>query len=78
MITLKFKDTGQQIGELTEDQLQFLIDELVEEHIEDKDYWLHKTQIESFKASGADPQLITMLETAFGDKDDIEIIWERN
>ena len=78
MITLKNKETGQNIGELTEAQLQFLVDELVEEHHEDQDYWLHKSQIETFKSGGADSGLISMLESAFGDKDDIEVVWEKN
>ena len=78
MITLKNKDSGQQIGELSEEQLNFLVNELVEEHDEDKDYWLHKSQLETFKEKGADSSLISMLESAFGDKDDIEVIWERS
>ena len=78
MITLKNKETGQYIGSLSEAQLQYLIDELVEEHSEDKDYWLNSTQIEIFKEKGADSSLITMLESALGDKDGVEVMWERS
>lgn len=77
MITLKNKDTGQFISSITEAELQYLIDDLEEEHNEDKDYWLNRTQLEIMKEKGADPSFIEMLESALGDNDDIEVIWER-
>ena len=77
MITLKNKDTGQHIGSLSEAELQYLIDELEEEHSEDKDYWLNRTQLEIMKEKGADSSFIKMLESALGDNDDMEVIWER-
>ena len=77
MITLKNKDTGQHIGTLSENELQFLIDELEEEHSEDKDYWVNRAQLEILKEKGAEPSLIAMLESAMGEKDDMEIIWDR-
>ena len=78
MITLKNKDTGQRIGKLSEEELKFLIDELVEEHDEDKDYWLNRTQLEIMKEKGVHISLLEMLEKELGDNDDIEIIWERS
>jgi hypothetical protein len=78
MITLKNKDTGQRIGKLSEDELQYLIDELVEEHDEDKDYWLNKTQIEIMKEKGEHLSMLEMLEKELGDNQDMEIVWERS
>lgn len=78
MITLKNKDTDQYIGSLSEAQLQYLIDELEEEDGKDQDYWLNRTQIAIFKEKGADPALIAMLESALGDNDGVEVIWERS
>ena len=77
MITLNNKDTGQHIGTLSEDELQFLIDELEEEHSEDKDYWVNRAQLEILKEKGAEPSFIAMLESALGENDDMEIIWDR-
>jgi hypothetical protein len=77
MITLKVKGTDKHIGSLSEAQLQYLIDELEEEDSEDQDYWINSTQIEIFKSKGADSSLIAMLESALGDNDDVEVIWER-
>ncbi len=78
MITLKNKDTGEYIGTLSEEQLKYLIDELVEEHDEDQDYWINRTQIEIFKEKGADQSLINLLETALGESEDAELIWSRD
>jgi hypothetical protein len=77
MITLKVKGTDKYIGSLSEAQLQYLIDELEEEDSEDQDYWINSAQIELFKSKGADPSLISLLESALGDNDDVEVIWER-
>ncbi len=78
MITLKNKETGQYIGSLSEVELQYLIDELEEEHDQDKDYWLNKTQLEILKEKGAEPSLIAMLESALGENGEVEVIWERS
>lgn len=77
MIRLKNKASGTHIGTLTEAQLQYLIDQLEEEDAEDKDYWLNRAQIDLFKEQGADTQLIAILESALGNNDDMEIVWER-
>lgn len=52
-------------------------DELEEEDSEDQDYWINSTQIELFKRKGADSSLIAMLESALGENDDVEVMWER-
>jgi hypothetical protein len=78
MITLKNKETGEFIGTISESDLQYLIDELEEEHSEDKDYWINKDQLEIFADKGADPSLIALIESALGENNDVEIIWERS
>lgn len=78
MITLKNKDTGKLIGEISEDQLQFLIDELEEEDSEDVDYYLNRTVIEMLEDRGMDDELAELLYEALGDRDDIEIEWSRS
>lgn len=78
MITLKNKETGEFIGTISEEDLQYLIDELEEEHREDTDYWLNKDQLEILADKGADPSLIALIESALGENNDVEIIWERS
>lgn len=78
MITLRIKGSGEYIGTLSESQLQYLIDELEEEHSQDQDYWLHRSQVEIFKEKDAEPALVEMLEKALGGHDDVEVIWEKS
>ena len=77
MIKLRNKQTGEDLGTLTDGQLQFLINELEEENKNDQDYWLHRSQIEIFNEKGTDPFLVKMLETALGEGDEVEVVWER-
>jgi hypothetical protein len=75
MIHLFNKRTGEPIGELTEAQLKFLIDQLEEESLEDKDYAITNMTLDYFEEIGGDPELIKMLRTALGTKDEIVIVW---
>ncbi|MFM9912213.1 MAG: hypothetical protein ACKVN9_01605 [Methylophilaceae bacterium] len=78
MIVLKHKDTGFFIGTLSEEQLQFLVDQLEEEASEDQDYWINRAQLEIFKEQGADAGLVLLLEKAMGSGDEMEIVWSRD
>ncbi|HMT94909.1 hypothetical protein [uncultured Thiothrix sp.] len=77
MIVLTNKDTGIEIGTITETQLQFLIDQLEEENPTDTDYWLNRTELEIFKENGADPELLALLEKGMGEAEDMEVSWSR-
>lgn len=77
MITLNDRASGAFIGSITEAQLQYLVDELEEEHRADQDYYFHRSQIEIFRENGADDQLVALLESAMGDADELEVIWAR-
>lgn len=77
MIQLRNKDTGALLGAITEEQLQFLIDQLEEEFEEDKDYYINRETVTLLENKGADAKLIEMLNQALGDKPDMEIIWSR-
>lgn len=78
MIKLHDKNTQALIGEISEEQLQFLIDELVEEDDEDQDYYINRDQLDQFAEKKGDEALIQMLRDALGDKDDMDIIWTRS
>ena len=77
MIQLRNKDTGALLGAITEEQLQFLIDQLEEEFEEDKDYYINRETVTLLGEKGADTKLMEMLNQALGDKPDMEIIWSR-
>jgi len=77
MIQLQVKDTGDVLGEISEEDLQFLIDNLEEESSDDTDYYIDRTTVELFQEAGASDKLIYLLEQALGDNDDAEIAWSR-
>lgn len=77
MIVLTNKDTGIELGAITEAQLQFLLDQLEEESPSDTDYWLNRAELEIFKENGADPELMVLLEKGMGEAEDMEVSWSR-
>lgn len=75
MIQLSDKDTGAVIGTISAEELQFMIDQLEEESQTDQDYWLNRETLEIFKEQGADAHLLALLESAMGERDEMEIAW---
>jgi hypothetical protein len=76
MIKLYNKQTNEFLGRITERQLQFLRDQLEEESLSDRDYYLKRATLEEFQRAGADPNLIDLLRAAMKPGDAIEIRWE--
>ncbi|UCG53237.1 MAG: galactosyldiacylglycerol synthase [Candidatus Latescibacterota bacterium] len=77
MINLYDNETGQFLGRITEEELQYLIDELEEESLEDRDYYLTRDTIDMLEKTGGDTDLVKLLRTALGDRDGVEIRWSR-
>lgn len=77
MIKLHDKETGAWLGTISEEQLQYLIDQLEEESGDDQDYYLNDVTISAMEESGADAGLIALLRKVMGDKEEIEIRWSR-
>ena len=75
MPTLKVLGTDRVIGDITADQLQFLIDQLEEEHEHDRDYYLDQDTLEMLAERGCDQQLLDLLRGALGDAEDLDIVW---
>lgn len=76
MITLYNKDSGARIGELSDQQLQDLIDLLVEESSDDRDYWIDAATLEHLEAQDADTDLLATLRRLLEEfPDGYEIEW---
>ena len=75
MPTLKVQGTDRVIGEISQTQLQFLIDQLEEEHDADRDYYIDRDTLAMFEENGCDPQLLLLLRDALGDDDSIDVEW---
>lgn len=78
MIKLHDKESGLEIGTLTEDNLQFLIDQLEEESGEDQDYYINETMIDIFEEDGADKDLVALLRGALNGRTEMEVRWSRS
>jgi len=77
MIELREKGSDTPLGEISEDQLQFLIDQLEEEDLQDRDYAITPMLLQAFELEGADPELVALLTAALGGRETIEIVWTR-
>ena len=78
MIQMRDKDTGVMLGSISEENLQFLIDNLEEETEDDKDYYLTRATIDALIEKGASDELKKLLNDALGDRNDVEIEWVRS
>lgn len=65
------------LGSITEDQLDFLVENLEEEFEEDDDYFLNLDSLNYLKDQGADKVLLALLEKALkGNPNGIDILYE--
>lgn len=76
MPRLYLQESGDTLGEITDEHVQFLVDNLEEESLTDQDYYINKATLESFRDAGCPTELMDLLEKAIGDKDDVDIAWE--
>ncbi len=78
MVEIFDKKTGRLLGTLTDDQFQFLVDQLEEESSDDDDYYINRATVDILEEQGAEPALVTLLRQALGDGDEVEIRWQRS
>lgn len=76
MIEIFDRESGSSIGNITEEQLDFLIANLEEESTRDQDYYLDKNTIDMLAGKGMDPELLAFLNSALGKRESMEILWE--
>ena len=77
-ITLYDNDSGAAIGGISDSDLQFLIDNLEEETSDDQDYYLRPETVAMLADRGGSDALVTLLRTALGDRQGVEIRWQRS
>jgi len=76
MIHLYDKDNDSLLGEISEEQFDFLMEHLEEESESDQDYYLTQDTVDFLEEEGADEGLLATLRKALGDRDEVEIRWE--
>ena len=73
MIRIYNAGTDAYLGELTAEQLQFLVDQLVEEGAGDQDYYINAATVDMLRDAGAEAGLISILLDALGAEEALAI-----
>ena len=71
MIQLSNTQTGANLGEISEEELQILVLALEEEHSKDQAYWIDHAVVDII-------EIITMLRAAVGGSEGVEIAYVRS
>lgn len=78
MVVIFDKQSGAELGTITDEQLQFLADHLEEESESDDDYYLNRTTVDFLEGEGAAPEVIAILRRALDGREEAEIRWTRS
>src|SRR5205823_284745 len=74
-ISLLDVDSGLPLGQISETQLQFLIDQLEEDPSDDHGYYIGADTVDLLETSGGDADLIELLKRAVSGRDGVQIRW---
>lgn len=77
MINLYLKDSSTPIGSISDEELQYMVEQLEEESLEDRDYAITPMEIQYFETHGASPHLLDLLRQALGGRDEVTLRWSR-
>ena len=77
MIDLYVKNTNRLLGTITEAELQFLVDNLEETSLEDRDYFVDQATIDLLADGRATDHLLQLLRQAVASGDGVDIRWEK-
>jgi len=77
MIQLYDAERGTRLGEISDAQLQSLIDSLEEESATDQDYYLTAETIDMLEGDGADAALMGLLREALAGREGMDVRWAR-
>lgn len=78
MPTLRDKDAGPLIGRVSDEDLQFLIDQLEETSDSDTDYWIDENTVQLLEEEGGSAQLVALLRAALSGRDGFDVEWSRD
>lgn len=77
MIELRDKASDELLGTISDEELQFLIDELEEESASDRDYYLDQATVDMLEDDGAPASLVSLLRRVLGGAEGIDVRWLR-
>jgi inactivated superfamily I helicase len=71
------KQTNALLGELSETDVDCLVDVLEEEDSKDVDYFIDLDTVEILEDNGASAQLVKLLRAAIGAGEGVDVRWEK-
>ena len=71
------KQTNVLLGELSESDVDCLVDVLEEEDSKDVDYFIDLDTVDILEDNGASQQLVTLLRAAIGATAGVDVRWEK-
>ena len=71
------KATGAVLGNISQEDLQLLVDKLEEESSKDTDYFINQATVDMLEEAGGSAALVTLLRLAVGTSDGVDIAWEQ-
>lgn len=77
MIRVRDKESGTELGTLSDEQLNELAEFLEEESSDDADYYISRDTVDMLEDASGDSDLIAFLRKALGDRTEMEIAWSR-
>ena len=77
MPRLYIEATNQVLGEVSDDELKVLFENLEEESAEDTDYYITPDTLDYLESRGADARLVQMLRQAIGGSEGVDVRWAR-
>jgi processive 1,2-diacylglycerol beta-glucosyltransferase len=78
VVQLFDNDDNRLLGTITDEQLQFLADQLEEESADDTDYYVTADTLDMLAQAGADADLLRVLREALGEREGVEVHWVRS
>ena len=76
-VRISDKATGNNIGSVSREEFQFLVDQLEEESSTDADYFIDSATIDMLEDNGGSVALVAMLRAAVGETEGIDISWQQ-
>ena len=66
----------EEIGLITDGQVQFLIDNLAEEGVEDQEFYIDESTLEFLAENGCDEELLSLFAEALEGRPDLAVYYE--
>ena len=76
MTRLVNKQNGRELGEISERELEFLIDMLEEEGRHDRDYYIDAATLDFLEKNGGSVNLIALLRRGMGAYEGFDVQWK--